>query len=64
MRTVESTWSVVLDGTLQAYSSYVNRVYGVRTEDGTTYPAKFVVSNANAPDTFGEFLLIHLDHFY
>ena len=41
MRTVESTWSVVLDGTLQAYSSYVNRVYGVRTEDGQEYVVKF-----------------------
>jgi prolycopene isomerase len=33
-----------------------DRVTGVRTEDGMTYPAKFVVSNANAPDTFGKFL--------
>ena len=33
-----------------------DRVTGVQTEDGTTYPAKFVVSNANAPDTFGKFL--------
>jgi prolycopene isomerase len=33
-----------------------NRVTGVQTEDGATYPAKIVVSNANAPDTFGKFL--------
>ena len=33
-----------------------NRVTGVQTEDGMTYPARFVVSNANAPDTFGKFL--------
>jgi phytoene dehydrogenase-like protein len=33
-----------------------NRVTGVQTEDGKVYPAKFVVSNANAPDTFGKFL--------
>jgi prolycopene isomerase len=33
-----------------------NRVTGVQTDDGKVYPAKIVVSNANAPDTFGEFL--------
>ncbi len=33
-----------------------NSVSGVQTEDGETYPAKIVVSNANAPDTFGKFL--------
>lgn len=33
-----------------------NRVSGVRTSDGKVYPARFVVSNVNAPDTFGRFL--------
>ena len=33
-----------------------NRVTGVQTDDGKVYPAKIVVSNANAPDTFGKFL--------
>ena len=33
-----------------------DRVTGVQTEDGAIYPAKIVVSNANAPDTFGKFL--------
>jgi prolycopene isomerase len=33
-----------------------DRVTGVRTSDGKVFPARFVVSNANAPDTFGRFL--------
>ncbi len=33
-----------------------NGVTGVQTDDGTTYPARIVVSNASAPDTFGTFL--------
>ncbi|OGP49985.1 MAG: hypothetical protein A2Y79_14830 [Deltaproteobacteria bacterium RBG_13_43_22] len=33
-----------------------NRVTGVQTDDGKVYPAKIVVSNANAPDTFGKLL--------
>ncbi|MFC1884277.1 phytoene desaturase family protein [Thermodesulfobacteriota bacterium] len=33
-----------------------DRVSGVRTSDGKVFPARFVVSNANAPDTFGRFL--------
>ena len=41
MHAVESAWSLILDGTLQAYSSYVNRVYGVRSEDGSEYIVKF-----------------------
>ena len=31
-------------------------ITGVQTEDGEVYPAKIIVSNANAPDTFGRFL--------
>ena len=33
-----------------------DRVIGVRTSDGKVFPARYVVSNANAPDTFGRFL--------
>jgi len=38
---VERAFSVVLDGTLESYPSYVNRVYGMRREDGETLVAKF-----------------------
>lgn len=38
---VERAFSVVLDGTLDSYPSYVNRVYGMRREDGETLVAKF-----------------------
>jgi Ser/Thr protein kinase RdoA (MazF antagonist) len=37
----ESAYGVRLDGTLTAFASYVNRVYGVTAEDGTPYVAKF-----------------------
>lgn len=36
-----------------------DRVTGVQTDDGNVYPAKIVVSNASAPDTFGKFLSGH-----
>lgn len=35
------------------------RVSGVLTDDGNVYPSKIVVSNANAPDTFGKFLKVN-----
>jgi Ser/Thr protein kinase RdoA (MazF antagonist) len=38
---IERAFGVVLDGTLDAYPSYVNRVYGVRREDGEALVAKF-----------------------
>ncbi len=38
---VESAYGLGLDGTLSAYPSYVNRVYGLVAEDGTSYVAKF-----------------------
>jgi Ser/Thr protein kinase RdoA (MazF antagonist) len=41
VQAVESSHGVVLDGTLEPYPSYVNRVYGVRTEDGAALVAKF-----------------------
>ena len=38
---VESAYGLALDGTLTAYPSYVNRVYGLAAEDGQAYVAKF-----------------------
>jgi Ser/Thr protein kinase RdoA (MazF antagonist) len=38
---VESAYGLALDGTLSAYPSYVNRVYGLVAEDGRAYVAKF-----------------------
>jgi Ser/Thr protein kinase RdoA (MazF antagonist) len=41
IRAVEDALGVVLDGTLDSYPSYVNRVYGMRREDGGALVAKF-----------------------
>ena len=41
VQAIERAHGVVLDGTLDAYPSYVNRVYGVRREDGEQLVAKF-----------------------
>lgn len=41
VRAVERAYGVVLDGTLDPYPSYVNRVYGVRDENGEAFVAKF-----------------------
>ena len=41
VQAIERAFGVVLDGTLDAYPSYVNRVYGVRREDGEALVAKF-----------------------
>jgi len=38
---VESAFDIRLDGTMMPYSSYVNRVYGVRGEDGEELVVKF-----------------------
>jgi len=38
---VESAYGLRLDGTLTSYASYVNRVYGVATETGEPFVAKF-----------------------
>ncbi|MFP4705107.1 MAG: serine/threonine protein kinase [Spirochaetaceae bacterium] len=42
---VEQTHGLRLDGTLFTYPSYVNRVYGVRTEEGEEYISKFYRPN-------------------
>jgi Ser/Thr protein kinase RdoA (MazF antagonist) len=41
MHAVESASGKSLDRTLESYHSYVNRVYGMRTEDGERLVAKF-----------------------
>ncbi len=41
MAAVERTFGLSLDGTMESYPSYVNRVYGLRSEDGERLVAKF-----------------------
>lgn len=41
VQAVEQAYGLSLDGTITPYSSYVNRVYGIRTTDGTEYVVKF-----------------------
>jgi len=41
LEAVEAAYGIVPDGSLTPYSSYVNRVYGLRAEDGQEYVAKF-----------------------
>jgi Ser/Thr protein kinase RdoA (MazF antagonist) len=41
LRAVEESHGFPLDGTLDPYSSYVNRVYGLRREDGERLVVKF-----------------------
>jgi Ser/Thr protein kinase RdoA (MazF antagonist) len=41
LQAVDESHGLSLDGTLDAYPSYVNRVYGIRGEDGERYVAKF-----------------------
>lgn len=41
VQAVEDAFDMRLDGTIMPYSSYVNRVYGLRSEDGEEIVAKF-----------------------
>lgn len=41
LATVEQTYRIQLDRSIYRYSSYINRVYGVRSTDGEEYIAKF-----------------------
>ena len=41
LEAVEAAFGIVPDGSLTPYSSYVNRVYGLRAEDGPEYVVKF-----------------------
>jgi phytoene dehydrogenase-like protein len=52
----EHKGKIIYDTTVDKIITDDNSVTGVKTEDGKVYPAKIVVSNANAPDTFGKFL--------
>jgi Ser/Thr protein kinase RdoA (MazF antagonist) len=38
---VEQAYGLTLDGTLQPYPSYINRVYGLRDEEGASFVVKF-----------------------
>lgn len=41
MDAVEEAYGLRLDGTLSPFSSYINRVYGLKDDDGQQYVAKF-----------------------
>jgi Ser/Thr protein kinase RdoA (MazF antagonist) len=41
IRAVEAAWNISLDGTWTRFPSYVNRVYGLRGDDGAAYVVKF-----------------------
>lgn len=41
IRAIEQSYAVTLDGTVTPYPSYINRVYGLRTQDGAGLVAKF-----------------------
>ncbi|HAP44470.1 MAG: hypothetical protein A2087_09715 [Spirochaetes bacterium GWD1_61_31] len=41
MSVVEEGWHLRCDGSFFAYPSYINRVYGLRSEDGDQYVVKF-----------------------
>ena len=41
LEAVEAAYGIVPDGSLTPYSSYVNRVYGLRDENGSEYVVKF-----------------------
>lgn len=41
LQSVDDVYGLELDGTLDAYPSYVNRVYGIRGEDGERFVVKF-----------------------
>ena len=41
VQALEQSYSLTLDGTVSPYPSYINRVYGVRTDDGEELIAKF-----------------------
>ena len=41
LEAVEAAYGLSLDGTVRNYNSYINRVFGVRDEDGPEYVVKF-----------------------
>ena len=52
----ENNGKVILGTPVEQIITKGDMVSGVRTSDGKVFPARFVISNANAPDTFGRFL--------
>ena len=58
---VESAFGFVLDGTVNPYPSYVNRVYGMRRDDGTDVVAKFYRPGRWTPDALAEEHVFMLD---
>ncbi len=52
----ENNGEVILGTPAEQILTKGDKVSGVRTSDGRTFPARFVISNVNAPDTFGRFL--------
>jgi Ser/Thr protein kinase RdoA (MazF antagonist) len=51
---IEGTFNISLDGTMSAYPSYVNRVYGLTDDDGVGYVAKFYRPNRWSDDAIIE----------
>lgn len=51
---VESFLSLRLDGTVEPFPSYINRVYGVRTDDGEELIAKFYRPDRWSPEAIVE----------
>lgn len=47
---VGEAFGVESDGSFFAYPSYANRVYGLRSDDGTEYVAKFYRPGRWTPD--------------
>lgn len=41
MEAIEAAYGIIPDGSITPYSSYVNRVYGLRADDGSEYVVKF-----------------------
>lgn len=54
LRAVEGAYRLRLDGTLQPYPSYVNRVYGVRSDDGEEFIVKFYRPGRWSPEAIAE----------
>jgi len=52
----ENNGKMIFGTSVEQILTRENSVTGVRTSDGKVYPARFVVTNANAPETFGRFL--------
>ena len=54
VRAAETALGLRLDGTVSAYPSYINRVYGLRREDGGELVAKFYRPGRWSPEALAE----------